>query len=97
MKINSVSASLALVAAFAMPQPVCAEAAMSPEKQQVIEQVLLETGWPRDQVGGALGAFADVTFPMPVPRPRPYLSAREADPARTFRQHLRQVGGEIEE
>jgi hypothetical protein len=43
-----------------------------------LEKVLLETGWPDDQVRGALDAFADVDFPVPVPRPRPYLSAREA-------------------
>jgi len=43
-----------------------------------LEGVLLETGWPRDQVRGALASFADVPFPIPVPRPKPYLSAREA-------------------
>lgn len=43
-----------------------------------LEEVLLETGWPPDQVRSALGAFADVAFPVPVPRPKPYLSAREA-------------------
>ena len=43
-----------------------------------LEDVLLQTGWPPDQVRGALGGFADVTFPAPVPRPKPYLSAREA-------------------
>ena len=46
--------------------------------REELEKVLLETGWPPDQVRGALGAFADVTFPVPVPRPKPYLSAREA-------------------
>lgn len=43
-----------------------------------LERVLLDTGWPPEQVRGALGGFADVAFPVPVPRPRPYLSAREA-------------------
>jgi hypothetical protein len=46
--------------------------------RQELEQVLLETGWPSDQVTSALGAFADVDFSIPVPRPKPYLSAREA-------------------
>ena len=46
--------------------------------REQLEEVLLETGWPPDQVRGVLGAFADVTFPIPVPRPKPYLSAREA-------------------
>ena len=46
--------------------------------RQRLERVLLEAGWPRDQVRGGLRAFADVEFPIPVPRPAPYLSAREA-------------------
>ena len=46
--------------------------------REQLEQALLEAGWPRDQVRGALEAFADVEFPIPVPRPSPYLSAREA-------------------
>lgn len=45
--------------------------------REQLEGVLLETGWPPDQVRGALAGFADVTFPIPVPRPKPYLSARE--------------------
>jgi hypothetical protein len=43
-----------------------------------IETVLLKAGWGSDQVRGALSGFADVEFPVPVPRPKPYLSAREA-------------------
>ena len=43
-----------------------------------LKEVLLEAGWPQDQVRRALGGFADVAFPIPVPRPAPYLSAREA-------------------
>ena len=46
--------------------------------RQELEQVLLKAGWPHDKVRGALGGFADVAFPIPVPRPAPYLSAREA-------------------
>jgi len=41
-------------------------------------RVLLEAGWPREQVQGAIDGFADVAFPIPVPRLKPYLSAREA-------------------
>ena len=43
-----------------------------------LERALIEAGWPRDQVRGALRGFADIEFPIPVPRPTPYLSAREA-------------------
>lgn len=44
-----------------------------------IEDALLQTGWKADQVDHALGAFAQVDqFPIPVPRPKLYLSAREA-------------------
>lgn len=46
--------------------------------RQRIEAALLEAGWPREKVARALGAFAEVDFPLPVPRPQPYLSAREA-------------------
>src|SRR5262245_19177442 len=43
-----------------------------------IEEVLLRSGWPVDQVRRALGGFADVSFPIPVPRPLSTTSAREA-------------------
>ncbi len=46
--------------------------------REQLEEILLEAGWPRDQVQSALGEFADITFPIPVPRPKPYLFAREA-------------------
>ena len=43
-----------------------------------IRAVLLEAGWQERDVRSALAAFADVDFPVAVPRPRPYLHAREA-------------------
>jgi hypothetical protein len=43
-----------------------------------IEDALLRAGWPADQVRRALAAFADVEFAIPVPRPIPTVSAREA-------------------
>lgn len=43
-----------------------------------LEQALLSAGWKAEHVRGALQSFAEVDFPLPVPRPRPYLSAREA-------------------
>ena len=46
--------------------------------REQLEETLLEAGWPRDQVRSALEEFADIRFPIPVPRPKPYLFAREA-------------------
>ncbi|MBD94444.1 MAG: hypothetical protein CL482_09335 [Acidobacteria bacterium] len=43
-----------------------------------IEEVLRGAGWALGDVQGALASYADVEFPVPVPRPQPYLSAREA-------------------
>jgi hypothetical protein len=43
-----------------------------------IAGALTQAGWRNDQVQRALAEFAEVAFPVPVPRPRPYLSAREA-------------------
>lgn len=43
-----------------------------------IEAALREAGWTGDQVANALGAFSTVAFAVPVPAPRPYVSAREA-------------------
>jgi hypothetical protein len=42
-----------------------------------IEEALRRAGWADEQIRAALAAFAPVDFPIPVPRPRPYLSARE--------------------
>ena len=43
-----------------------------------IKDTLLEAGWRVDQVESALASYAPTNFPIPVPVPRPYLSAREA-------------------
>lgn len=43
-----------------------------------LTQALTQAGWADAQVKDALRQFADVGFPIPVPAPRPYLSAREA-------------------
>lgn len=46
--------------------------------RDAIEATLAAAGWPAEQVHSALGAFAAVDFPVPVPKPRPYLSPRDA-------------------
>ena len=43
-----------------------------------VVQALQEAGWPNAQIRAALEAFADVAFPVPLPKPRPSLSARDA-------------------
>jgi hypothetical protein len=43
-----------------------------------VEHVLRRAGWSAEQVAGAMLAFADVDFPIAVPRPRVHVSAREA-------------------
>jgi hypothetical protein len=43
-----------------------------------LQAVLDSAGWPAEQSRHALSAYADLPFVVPVPRPRPYLSAREA-------------------
>jgi Domain of unknown function (DUF5671) len=43
-----------------------------------VEDVLLRAGWSRPQVRTALAGYAAIDFPLPVPRPRPYLSPRDA-------------------
>lgn len=54
------------------------EALASGTARAEIEAVLADAGWPPEQVRSALDAYADIGFAVPVPRPRPYLSAREA-------------------
>ena len=41
-----------------------------------IAQALQAAGWPKDKVAAALDAYADVDFALPVPKPRPHVSAR---------------------
>ncbi len=43
-----------------------------------VETVLADAGWARDEIDSALARWADTDFPVPVPRPKPYVSAREA-------------------
>ena len=43
-----------------------------------ISAALREAGWTGTEVAGSLDAWAETGFTPPVPRPRPYVSAREA-------------------
>lgn len=43
-----------------------------------IRSALERSGWAPNEIAEALNAWADIDFPTPVPRPRPYVSAREA-------------------
>lgn len=54
------------------------EALASGESKEAIANALAAAGWAPEQTRSTLDAYADVAFPVPVPRPRPYLSARDA-------------------
>lgn len=43
-----------------------------------ISAALRDAGWRDEEISAALDAYAEVDFPIPVPRRKPYLSAREA-------------------
>lgn len=43
-----------------------------------IAEILAKAGWPQDEIQNALDQYLDAAFPIPVPRRKPYLSAREA-------------------
>ncbi|MDX5362479.1 MAG: hypothetical protein LPL13_14335, partial [Alphaproteobacteria bacterium] len=47
-------------------------------RRDEIASALDKAGWSREQVRDALAAYAEVDFAVPVPRPRPYVSARDA-------------------
>jgi hypothetical protein len=42
-----------------------------------IARVLRAAGWQEADIERALDAFAELEFPLPVPKPQPYVSARE--------------------
>lgn len=54
------------------------EALGSGASKQEVAATLAAAGWEEAPVQDALDAWADVPFALPVPRPRPWLSAREA-------------------
>jgi len=54
------------------------EALCKGASKEAVGAALASAGWTAEQTRSALNAYADVAFVVPVPRPRPYLSAREA-------------------
>jgi hypothetical protein len=45
--------------------------------RETVAATLTEAGWDGRDIATALKSFAEIEFPLPVPRPRPYLSPRE--------------------
>ena len=54
------------------------EALEKGHNREEIRRVLLDAGWQDSEVRNGLSAFADSDFPVAVPKPAPYLYAREA-------------------
>lgn len=54
------------------------EALAKKSSKPEIKTALVKAGWQDDEINAALQAFADLDFPIPVPKRKPYLSAREA-------------------
>src|SRR6185437_12230131 len=54
------------------------ESLQSGKTRQEIANALHEAGWPSVQIANALDAYAELPFSVPVPKPRPSLTAREA-------------------
>jgi hypothetical protein len=43
-----------------------------------ITEALISAGWSQEQIRDGLRSFADISFTVPVPKPRAHLSARDA-------------------
>lgn len=54
------------------------EALEKGQNRSSIEQALQQAGWEQEEIKKAMEGFADVQFPVAVPKPKPYLQAREA-------------------
>ena len=48
------------------------------QSRAAIQEALLSAGWQEQEIAKALNSFAEVNFPIPVPKKKPYLVAREA-------------------
>lgn len=54
------------------------EALARGQSRAAIREALAAAGWREEQTRGVLDGYADVAFPVPVPKPRASLSAKEA-------------------
>ena len=54
------------------------EALLRELPREEIKIALLQAGWEEGQIESALATYAELDFPIPVPKPKAYLSAREA-------------------
>lgn len=54
------------------------DALLRGQSRAAIREALAAAGWSEEQTRSVLDGYADVDFPVPVPRPRASLSAREA-------------------
>ena len=54
------------------------ESLQSGKTREEIANALANAAWPGAQIANALDAYADISFSIPVPKPRPSLTAREA-------------------
>lgn len=54
------------------------DAMLAGQSRDAIRNALLAAGWTAEQLAGALDDYADVAFPVPVPKPRASLSSRDA-------------------
>jgi len=54
------------------------DALQAGQSRAEIATALRDAGWSDGEIAAALNAWAETDFAMPVPRPRPYVSAREA-------------------
>ena len=48
------------------------------QSREQIKGVLEQAGWKSDEVQNAFQTYTEISFPIPVPRRKPYMNAREA-------------------
>jgi uncharacterized membrane protein YidH (DUF202 family) len=48
------------------------------QSRVAIKEALVQAGWQEQEIIKALRSFAEVDFPVPVPKKKPYLAAKEA-------------------